>query len=440
VENPERVKGRFRFYGSLFVGSLSAEVFGDYGAGPNHVLPTGGTARANAGLSVFTFLKVRTFLEISDAHAARQIMEDAAALAKLEGLHGHAAASEIRLRALSAPAPAQTENISSLFKPENGSGVEVSPERPLHIAAPAKTDVIVKLALPKGRMEQGIFKLLNDAGLNLKVETRGYRPTIGVPGFDVKLLKPQNIVEMVNLGSRDIGFTGADLVEELGAKDLTRILDTLQDKVKLVAAAPESLLTPEGDILSFFGKDGRKLVVASEYKNITQRWMSKRGLTQENSVFVLSRGATEVFPPEDADIIVDNTSTGSTLKANRLRPFDELLHSSTCMYVNTKLWQDKSPEAAAKRRQIEMLVTLLRSVLDAQSRVILEFNIEKSKLEEICKYIPAMREPTISQLHGDQGFAVKSVVPRIKLFDLIPLIKEHGGSDVIVTDLHHIVQ
>lgn len=288
-------------------------------------------------------------------------------------------------------------------------------------------------------MEAELFKLLNTAGLALKVESRGYRPTISVPGFDVKLLKPQNIVEMVNLGSRDIGFTGADLIEELGAKDVTRILDTQQDKVKLVAAAPEAILTPEGDILPSIA-NSRKLVVASEYKNITQRWMARRGLTPENSIFVLSRGATEVFPPEDADIIVDNTATGSTLKANRLRPFDELLHSSTCLYVNTKLWQDPSPEAAAKRRQIEMLVTLLRSVLDAQSRVILEFNIEKSKLEEVCTFIPAMREPTISQLHGDQGFAVKSVVPRIKLFDLIPLIKEHGGSDIIVTDLHHIVQ
>lgn len=65
--------------------------------------------------------------------------------------------------------------------------------------------------------------MLNDAGLALKVESRGYRPTISVPGFDVKLLKPQNIVEMVNLGSRDIGFTGADLIEELGAKDVTLV-------------------------------------------------------------------------------------------------------------------------------------------------------------------------------------------------------------------------
>lgn len=51
-----------------------------------------------------------------------------------------------------------------------------------------------------------------------------------------------------------------------------------------------------------------------------------------------------------------------------------------------------------------------------------------------------MREPTVSQLHGSKGFAVKSVVPRDNLFNLIPLIKAHGGSDIIVTDLHHVVQ
>lgn len=99
----------------------------------------------------------------------------------------------------------------------------VTPEKPLHLAAPERPKAIVKLALPKGRMEAGIFKLLNEAGLALKVESRGYRPTVSVPGFDVKLLKPQNIVEMINLGNRDIGFTGADLVEELGVKGVTMV-------------------------------------------------------------------------------------------------------------------------------------------------------------------------------------------------------------------------
>lgn len=112
-----------------------------------------------------------------------------------------------------------------------------------------------------------MFKLINDAGLALKVESRGYRPTIAVPGFDVKLLKPQNIVEMVNLGQRDIGFTGADLIEELGVKNVTKILDTVMDKVKIVAAAPEDILDAKGEIISSI-TSSRKLVVVSEYKSI----------------------------------------------------------------------------------------------------------------------------------------------------------------------------
>lgn len=336
-----------------------------------------------------------------------------------------------------APVEASSQIMTQITSSAQENGATISPERPLHIDTP-KAQSLVKLALPKGRMEGGVFKLINDAGLALKVESRGYRPTMAIPNFDVKLLKPQNIVEMVNLGQRDIGFTGADLVEELGAKNVTMVLNTQLDKVKIVAAAPEDILDENGEVLKSISS-ARKLVVASEYKNIAQRWMAKKGLTQENSLFVLSRGATEVFPPEDADIIVDNTATGSTLKANRLRPFDELLHSTTCMFVNTTLWNATDEVSRQKQQVIKTLVVLLQSVLDAQRKVILEFNVEQPKLEEVCKFIPAMREPTISQLHGSKGFAVKSVVPRDQLFNLIPLIKSHGGSDIIVTDLHHVV-
>ncbi|MBI4568651.1 MAG: histidinol dehydrogenase, partial [Planctomycetes bacterium] len=77
---------RLNHYGALFLGGRSAEVFGDYGAGPNHVLPTGGTARFSGGLSVFTFLRVRTWLDLSGPPAARDALEaDAASLARLEG-------------------------------------------------------------------------------------------------------------------------------------------------------------------------------------------------------------------------------------------------------------------------------------------------------------------------------------------------------------------
>lgn len=90
VAAPRALAERVRCYGGLFVGSASAEVFGDYGAGPNHVLPTGGGARFQAGLSVATFLRATTWLELADPGA---FAEDAARLARLEGLEAHARAT-----------------------------------------------------------------------------------------------------------------------------------------------------------------------------------------------------------------------------------------------------------------------------------------------------------------------------------------------------------
>eukprot|EP00047_Mylnosiga_fluctuans_P001864 m.222201 g.222201 ORF g.222201 m.222201 type:complete len:1332 (-) comp10729_c0_seq1:65-4060(-) len=87
----------FEHYGALFVGHHAAEVLGDYGAGPNHTLPTGGTARSFGGLSVHTFRRMRTWLRVDDLTASRDMVEDAVALALCEGLHGHARAAQARL-------------------------------------------------------------------------------------------------------------------------------------------------------------------------------------------------------------------------------------------------------------------------------------------------------------------------------------------------------
>jgi len=120
---------------------------------------------------------------------------------------------------------------------------------------------LTHLAVPKGRIEPGITHLLAAAGIELRAGPRGYRPVPSVPGYEVKLLKPQTIVEMLAAGSRDAGFAGADWVAEKDA-DLVELLDTGLDPVSLVVAAPEQLL------------DGRRLphaplVVASEYERLT---------------------------------------------------------------------------------------------------------------------------------------------------------------------------
>lgn len=88
--DPRPVAMQVRNYGSIFVGDSAAEAFADYGAGPNHVLPTGGGARYSGGLSVLTFLKASTWLAIDKPD---DLIEDTARLARLEGLEAHARAA-----------------------------------------------------------------------------------------------------------------------------------------------------------------------------------------------------------------------------------------------------------------------------------------------------------------------------------------------------------
>src|SRR5213592_2098135 len=160
--------------------------------------------------------------------------------------------------------------------------------------------MMLRLGLPKGRMEAGVLSLLGDAGIRVRPGARGYRPDVSLPETEAKLLKPQNVVEMLAAGSRDAGFAGADWVAELEA-DVIELLDTQLDPVQIVAAAPE-------------------------YERLARAWIAERRLAAD---FVRSYGATEVFPPEDADVIIDNTATGSTLEANGLRVVEVLMQSST---------------------------------------------------------------------------------------------------------------
>ena len=290
--------------------------------------------------------------------------------------------------------------------------------------APKNDPDRLRLALPKGRMQDGVLQLLDDAAIELRAGRRSYRPTISLPDVEVKILKPQSIVEMLHVGARDIGFAGADWVAEKDA-DLVELLDTGLDPVRLVAAAPIALL--QGGELP----TDAPLVVASEYEQLTRRWIAERDLQAE---FLRSFGATEVFPPEDADCIVDNTATGSTLRSNNLEIVDELMRSSTRLYANPRVLDEP-----ALRARIEDLVMLLRSVLEARTRVMVELNVPGEALEQVIEILPCMRQPTISRLNGNAGFAVKVAVPRTALTALIPAVKSRGGTDIVVGSLAQIV-
>ena len=299
-------------------------------------------------------------------------------------------------------------------------------------------DAVLELGLPKGRMQAEVLRLMADAGLPVKADDRGYRPIVGADGrdefeadglaraprFEAKFLKPQNIVEMIDLGSRDLGFAGADWTRELGS-GAVELLDTGLDPVRVVVAAPLGLLV-DGKLPSRQG-----LIVASEYENIAREWMSRNA---SGAKFVRSYGATEAFPPEDADVIVDNCATGSTLKANGLAIIDEVMRSSTRLYASRKAMADP-----AKREAAESLTLLVGSVLEARRRVMIEVNVQADRLAELTSVLPFMKSPTISPLKGGEAYAVRVAAPRASLAGLIPEIKRRGGSDIVVSELSQLV-
>ncbi len=272
----------------------------------------------------------------------------------------------------------------------------------------------INLALPKGRMAEGVLRLMEEAGLKVLANGRNYRPLCRDPRFELKILKPQDIVRMVELGRHDLAFAGHDWVVELGAC-VEELLDTELDSVRIVAAAPVEWVA-SGELKR------RPIVVASEYERITKEWLARGGF---DAVFVRSHGATEVFPPEDADLIVDNTATGRTLTENGLAEIATLMRSSTRLIANPTLM--KGPSGPV----VEEFLLLLRSVLDARKRVMLEMNVSAGALDAVLGALPCMRRPTVMPLSGEGGFAVKSAVLRSAVPRIIPQLKAAGATDIL---------
>jgi len=274
----------------------------------------------------------------------------------------------------------------------------------------------LKLVLPKGRINTKVLALLEDCGIKLVGTERNYRPKAYGFDLEVKLLKSQNIPSLVEMGQHDIGFAGEDWILERNCD--VEILKSLGfDPVKIVACIPEEWDWEE--------VKNRPVIVASEYKNISERYLKKLGFDYQ---LLRSYGATEVFPPEDADMIIDNTSTGSTIIANRLKIVDTVMTSSTQFIANKNTMQDPG-----KRKDIEDLLTLMQSVINGRERVLLEMNCTNEQIDSIVSLLPAMRNPTVAKLYNDDGFAIKAAVKKSEIRELIPKLIQAGASDILET-------
>lgn len=281
---------------------------------------------------------------------------------------------------------------------------------------------ILRIALPKGRTTEEVNRLLAAAGVAVKSNGRSYRPTVSDPEMEAKYLKTQNIPGLLEIGAHDCGFTGHDWILESGA-DVVELLDTGLDPVRLVAAAPE-------DLADRIDQLDRPIVVASEFETLTRKYMDGRGRPY---LFIRTHGATEVFPPEDADMVLDLVSTGATLRENHLRIVGEVLRSSTRFVASRAALADPW-----KAERIETLRTLLQAVLEARRLVLLEMNVPEERLQAVVEVLPAMKSPTVQELHGG-GYAVKAAVPRDGLPRVIQRLRQAGATDLIAYTLEKVI-
>lgn len=280
----------------------------------------------------------------------------------------------------------------------------------------------LKILLPKGRIYDNVVELFNGAGISIKLPDRAYRPTVNQDDLEAKVMKPQNIGKLLELGAHDVGFTGRDWIEETGA-DVEEIMDLGFDTVRIVAAVP--------NMVSDESLKTKRIIVATEYEKIARKWLDTQ---KQDSLIVRTYGATEVFPPDDADMIIDNTATGRTLMENGLRIVDTIMTSSTRMFASKA-----ALAVPAKKQKIMELKMLFEAVLDARDRVMLEMNVTRARFQDLVTGLPSMRSPTVSPLYGDDGYAIKIAVKKSEVPVLLPKLKALGATDILEYDLRKVL-
>ena len=286
----------------------------------------------------------------------------------------------------------------------------------------------LKVLLAKGRIYESVFELLNDVGISIYLPDRTYFPTTNQEDLAFQVVKPQITSILLAQNKADVGFSGKDWVYENGVQDsVEEIMDLGFDKVRIVAAIPES---KDFDTLL-----KEPVTIATEYQALSKKWLDENKL---NGTIFRTWGTSEGFVQDNDDalaqILIDNTSTGSSLKANRLKIVATLMESSTRMYASKEAMKD--PE---KKQKIMELKMLFEAVLAARNRVMLEMNVTRARFEGLVKGLPSMKSPTISPLYGDDGYAIKIAVSKGEVPTLLPRLKELGATDILEYDLRKVL-
>jgi ATP phosphoribosyltransferase len=311
---------------------------------------------------------------------------------------------------------------------------------------------ILKLTIPKGSLQDVVAKFFERAGLKLNFSSdRDYRPLVGDPEIYIKMLRPQEIPNyLIGEDEFDLGISGIDWVKETNA-DVELVLDLEIGGVRIVFCVPNSWETINSlsDVLEKFYKEKRILRISTEYLTLSLNYIKNNesykklygnkepliitpwkswGDNDKIKIF-LSFGATEAKPPEEVDCIIDNTQTGTTLRANNLK-IVEILDTSTAFLIANKY----ALKDEWKREKIKDLKVLLMGVIEASKKLHIFMNVKKENLNKLLGKLPALKRPTISKLAGDDAeewYAINTIIKKEEFLSLIPILRKYAQGLVV---------
>ncbi len=307
---------------------------------------------------------------------------------------------------------------------------------------------MIKFYIPDGHLEKKALELFERAGFKVRISERAYNPSIDDESILLKRLRPQDAPFLLGVGKGDLGIAGSDIIREfeLGnpslAKNVVKLLDLKLGGTKLAVAVSEEVL-PHVKSMADFKRHARKVeragesvVVATEYPAIISDYLKRKGIS---AVIRKPAGKTEawVVPPiPEADLVVDTTETGSTLKANRCRVLDYLMESSAYLIANRKSIRDRG-----KKRKIDEVVHLFEGALKSKGKVNVYINVNEPKnLPKVVEALKAyVKKPTVSELLGG-GFDVFVVMDEKSLKYILPELKRRGASSIAISDTRLILE
>ncbi|MEY5025557.1 MAG: hypothetical protein RLZZ244_1085 [Verrucomicrobiota bacterium] len=287
---------------------------------------------------------------------------------------------------------------------------------------------VLRIGLPTGSLQEPTFALFAKAGFTISGANRSYKPSVDDPELLIRLLRAQEISRYVEHGFLDCGLTGRDWVYNNGS-DVEVLAEmtfskTSTQPTRWVIAVPED--SPIRHVKDLEGK-----VIATEAVELTRRYLADHGV-RANIEF--SWGATEVKVPDLVDAIVDVTETGSSLRANKLRILETILHSSPQVIANKGAYADPW-----KRGKLDKLVLLLQGAYAARDKVGLKMNLPETKLEALLESLPSLRNPTVAHLAQKGWIAVETVIDERVVREIIPQLKELGAEGIIEFPLNKVV-